>query len=115
MNVTEALKLRRTTRGFLGAEVPKETLLEIVELARLAPSNSNTQPWHIAVASGETRQIPEAAVLEEVTNGMKPHPQWPPVAWVCKATTNNVSTTVQIATTDQWALPALTPRLDRSC
>ena len=78
MNVTEALKLRRTTRGFLGAEVPKETLLEIVELARLAPSNSNTQPWHIAVASGETRQILEAAVLEEVTNGMKPHPQWPP-------------------------------------
>jgi len=78
MDVTEALKQRRTTRGFLKKEVAKETLREIVELASLAPSNSNTQPWHIAIASGETRDAIETTVLQEVRNGMKPHPQWPP-------------------------------------
>ncbi|MEL0153232.1 MAG: nitroreductase [Halieaceae bacterium] len=54
MDVTEALKRRRTTRGFIGQTVPRETILEIVELASLAPSNSNTQPWHVAIASGDT-------------------------------------------------------------
>ena len=78
MDVTEALKRRRTTRGFLDQTVSKETILEIVELASLAPSNSNTQPWHVAIASGDTRNAIEAAVIEEAGKGMKPHPQWPP-------------------------------------
>ena len=66
MNVTEALRLREQREDSSDTEVPKETLLETVELARLAPSNSNTQPWHIAVASGETRQILKPLCLRKL-------------------------------------------------
>ena len=51
---------RRATRGFLEKEVPQDTLEEIFELAQRAPSNCNTQPWQIAVVSGQRcRQLAE--------------------------------------------------------
>ena len=78
MNVTEAMRARVTTRGYLETPVPEETIREIIEIASLAPSNSNTQPWHVAVASGACRERIEAAVMQAATEGMAPHPEWPP-------------------------------------
>lgn len=77
MNVTEAVKQRRTTRGFKPDPVPDEVLRDILEVARHAPSNSNTQPWHLAVVSGEARDRLEQAIFAEIKAGNKPNPEWP--------------------------------------
>ncbi|MEM7290927.1 MAG: nitroreductase [Pseudomonadota bacterium] len=77
MNVSEAVKTRRTIRGFKPEPVPEATIREIIDIARHAPSNSNTQPWHIAVVSGDARRKLEAAIFAEMQAGMKPYPEWP--------------------------------------
>ena len=46
-------------------------------MAKLSPSNGNTQPWNIAVVSGEARQQLEAAIFEEISSGVKPYPAFP--------------------------------------
>ncbi len=78
MNVSDAVMARRTVRGFKSDPVPQETIREIIDIARHAPSNSNTQPWHIAVVSGDARVKLEQAIFAEMRSGKKPYPQWPP-------------------------------------
>ncbi len=78
MDVTEALKVRRTIRGFKPDPVPEDVICEVIELAKLAPSNSNTQPWNIAVVSGEARAQLEAEIRQEIQAGVKPYPAFPP-------------------------------------
>jgi nitroreductase len=46
--------------------VPRELLDEALELAIRAPSNSNTQPWHIYLVSGERRDRLVEALLTAV-------------------------------------------------
>ncbi|WP_421863717.1 nitroreductase [Parvibaculum sp.] len=53
MNVSEALKTRITCRAFLDKPVPEETVREILELAKYAPSGGNLQPWHAYVVTGK--------------------------------------------------------------
>ena len=40
---------RRSIRKYLEKEVETEKLTQILESARLAPSGSNTQPWHFII------------------------------------------------------------------
>ena len=53
MNVSEVLQNRYSVRGYLDEPVPDELMREVFDLARLAASNTNTQPWHVAVVSGD--------------------------------------------------------------
>ncbi|RKT53586.1 hypothetical protein C8E97_2156 [Saccharothrix australiensis] len=46
---------RRATRAFRPDPVPEQTLRAVFSLAGAAPSNSNTQPWHVEVVSGAAR------------------------------------------------------------
>ena len=78
MNVTDAVKTRTTTRGFKPDPIPQDVIREVIDIARNAPSNGNTQPWYISVVSGETRDNLEKAVLEAALGGAAPNPQWPP-------------------------------------
>ena len=77
MNVDEAIRLRRSVRGFLPREVPEATLREVFMLAQLAPSNCNVQPWMPHVVSGEKlRRLREVLVAA----GMRDEPikpDWP--------------------------------------
>jgi nitroreductase len=50
--ISDAIRLRRSVRGFLPREVPQDTLNAIYTLAQCAPSNCNTQPWVVHVVSG---------------------------------------------------------------
>ena len=45
---------RKSTRAFLEQPVPRAAIHRIFETAQQAPSNCNTQPWRVAVASGTT-------------------------------------------------------------
>lgn len=77
MNVTEALQSRYSVRAYRSDPIPEETIREVFDVARLAPSNSNTQPWHVAIVSGEARVRLEAAICELADNGVAPNRDWP--------------------------------------
>lgn len=55
MNVTEAMQTRYSVRGYLPEAVPLELIQEVFDVARLSASGTNTQPWHVAVVSGDAR------------------------------------------------------------
>ena len=77
MDVTEAVKTQRTIRAFRPEPVPEETIREVIELAKLGPSNGNTQPWNIAVVSGEAKDQIRQAILDEIKAGIKPYSAFP--------------------------------------
>lgn len=56
MNVSEALQRRKSTRAYLDKAVSMDTVNEILQAARHAPSGVNTQPWQVAVVSGQKKQ-----------------------------------------------------------
>ena len=55
MDVKKALSERKSTRAFLDKEVPIEVVNAIIEQAKTAPSGVNTQPWQIAVVTGNSK------------------------------------------------------------
>jgi len=62
MDVKEALKARKATRAYLDKAVEEEKIRRIIDAARHAPSGTNTQPWQVAVVTGETRQALAASM-----------------------------------------------------
>jgi len=71
MNVSEAIRQRRSIRKFRSDPIPDEVIEELLESARLAPSGSNRQPWRFIVVTdakekAKLRQICfEQAFIEE--------------------------------------------------
>lgn len=59
--LSEFLASRRTTRDFLPTSVPLQLIDELLKDAMTAPSWSNTRPYLVAVAHGETRDRISAA------------------------------------------------------
>ncbi|MGD0854304.1 MAG: nitroreductase [Dehalococcoidia bacterium] len=53
MDVIEAIKTRKSIRGFKKDPVSKETIHKILEAAIRTPSGMNTQPWEFVVAGGK--------------------------------------------------------------
>jgi len=49
LNVWEAIQMRRSIREFAPDDVPDETVQQMLEAARLAPSGTNCQPWRFIV------------------------------------------------------------------
>jgi nitroreductase len=47
---------RRAVRAFLPTPVSRTLVSEVIDTARLAPSNSNTQPWTVHVLTGEPKR-----------------------------------------------------------
>lgn len=54
MELIEAIRSRRSIRGFKPFPVPREILAAVLDLARLAPSAVNEQPWEFIVLTGES-------------------------------------------------------------
>ena len=53
--VDQAITSRMSVRAFLPDDVPRETLMQVLDVASRAPSGVNTQPWKVYVLQGETR------------------------------------------------------------
>ncbi len=54
MNVSEAIRTRRSIRVYKAQEVPEELVKELLEAGTWAPSAVNLQPWYfVAVRSGQ--------------------------------------------------------------
>ena len=58
-----AIRARKATRAFRPDPVPRHLLTEILEAARAAPSNYNSQPWRVHVLTGEAKRALGAAIL----------------------------------------------------
>ena len=69
MDVLEAIKERKSIRAFKPDPVPKETLLELLEIAQRAPSGTNTQPWHVYLCAGEVKTAITNDVLAMAESG----------------------------------------------
>jgi len=50
------IKERRSVRRFKNEPIPKETLVKILEAARVAPSAGNVQPWKFMVVRNSNTQ-----------------------------------------------------------
>src|SRR4051812_13322171 len=57
---------RRSVRAFLPRAVPRELVERLLTLAARAPSNSNTQPWHVHVLTGEAKRVLGEAIVQEL-------------------------------------------------
>lgn len=64
MNVSEALKKRKAVRAYTEQTVDQALLEQILSSAGHAPSGVNTQPWKVAVLTGEKKQILEEKLLQ---------------------------------------------------
>ena len=80
MNVSEAVRKRKSTRSFLPDPVDDAVIVELLEGAARAPSGGNVQPWRIYVLNGVTMTR-----FKEVIAGGKPgapeYPVYPDKLW----------------------------------
>lgn len=77
MDVVDAIRTRKSIRGFKPDPVPKDVLREILEIAVRAPSGVNAQPWEVAVVSGrplENIKRENVAKLESGATGGRDTP-----------------------------------------
>ncbi len=85
MNVIDAIQKRRSIRAFTDKPVPKETILEILNIACRAPSAMNTQPWQFIVITGEKLNKLRAAIVEKLKSGAPIVPDHQVVGWPDKS------------------------------
>lgn len=73
MELTEAIRKRRSIRRYREDPVPEELLRELLELACWAPSAENEQPWYfVALTSPEEREK-LCRTMEQVAEDMRVH------------------------------------------
>jgi nitroreductase len=110
-DLEKTIEERRSIRMFLPDRlVPRELIDESLELAIRAPSNSNTQPWHLALASGRARDGLVAAMLHEASTK-------PPKTIPCPLRSPTCAANSAASSTPRWGSVATTTRGDgsRSC
>ena len=69
MNVAEALQARKSVRAFTNEAVTKDQITDILNVARCAPSGVNTQPWQVAVVTGDIKQTIEDNIVAAANAG----------------------------------------------
>src|SRR3546814_11093794 len=71
------LRQRHSVRGVLARPIPAPLLTRVFELAQLAPSNVNAQPWRVDVLSGGAAERMGKAHLHEAGSGAGETPDYP--------------------------------------
>ena len=81
MDIIEAMKQRKSIRGYKPDHVSKGVLEQILELASRAPSAMNTQPWEFTVLTGEVLENVRRSNVELLNSGAPPNPEHVVVDW----------------------------------
>jgi nitroreductase len=76
MDVIEAIETRKSIRAFLDKEVAKADIELILNTAARAPSGVNTQPWKVAVVTGQTRQRITDTLIQARHDAIEPDPDY---------------------------------------
>ena len=69
MELKKAIEKRYSVRGYLNKNVEKDTVKNILEVAKRAPSGVNSQPWKVYVVMGETRDNLVKEACENIDKG----------------------------------------------
>jgi len=81
MEVIEAVKKRKSIRGYKPDPVPKQVLEHILALASHAPSAMNTQPWELTVLTGKVLEDVRRSNVDLLKSGVPPSPEHVVVSW----------------------------------
>lgn len=63
----EFIQKRRSIRKYLNKDVENKIIMELIESAQLAPSGSNTQPWHFIIV----RDYKKKEEISKIANRQK--------------------------------------------
>ena len=74
MKLLESIKSRKSIRAYKSDSVPGEVLTELLDIARWAPSATNTQPWEFFVLTGKVLADLNHATVVKIREDMKPNP-----------------------------------------
>jgi nitroreductase len=84
MDLETAIRDRRSIRLFTDEAVPDETIRQLLDIARWAPSWANTQSWSMFVVTGATLAKLKAGYRERTDSNAERHfdipphkPDWP--------------------------------------
>lgn len=75
MEIVQAIRARKSIRGFKRDPIKKEIIKEILEIATRAPSGTNTQPWEFFVLAREVLRKVKQANVEHLKSGIPPNPE----------------------------------------
>jgi nitroreductase len=73
----DLLRARRSVRGFKPDPVPAALIDRVLDMAQLAPSNCNVQPWTAHVVSGESAERMRAVLHDAAKCGTMMTPDFP--------------------------------------
>lgn len=76
MDLDQAIRIRRSVRGFLPREIPEPVLREVFDLAQWAPSNCNVQPWIPHLVSGASLHALGQKMVAAALAGQAPDPDF---------------------------------------
>tara|TARA_R110001606_G_scaffold346892_5_gene496111 strand:+ start:73429 stop:74094 length:666 start_codon:yes stop_codon:yes gene_type:complete len=84
MTLLETLKQRKAVRSYLDKSVEKEKINTILDAARHAPSGVNTQPWQVAVVTGNAKQALQTKLETAFRAGNKSQADYTyyPTQWI---------------------------------
>jgi len=84
VDVLSAITGRSCVRAFLNKPVAPDIIAKIIDTARFAPSGTNTQPWLVAVVTGEIKDRLSQTIVAARQAGIAPHPDYHyyPTEWV---------------------------------
>ena len=82
MELLEGIETRRSLRAFKSTPITEEVLESILKAAGKSPSYTNTQPWEVAVISGEKKEELSRILCALVESNITPNPDLPsPGSW----------------------------------
>jgi nitroreductase len=85
MDITEAIRSRKSIRGFKPFPVSREVLEKILETACRAPSTMNTQPWEFLVIAGDVLRKIADRNAKMLQGGVMIHPEHVITGWPNKS------------------------------
>jgi nitroreductase len=81
MHVIEAIKTRKSIRGFKPDPVARSVLRDLLEISTRAPSAMNTQPWEFTVITGDVLENIREENVNMFRAGETPKPEHPVIKW----------------------------------
>ena len=83
MNISQALTQRHSVRAFTDQVVNQQQIEQLLTTASQAPSGANTQPWQVAVITGNTKRDLQDRLQHAFKTGLQQQPdyQYYPIEW----------------------------------
>ncbi len=73
MDFETLVRTRRSVRGYKSDAVSRAVIADIINVAKIAPSSMNTQPWHVHVLTGAPLERVRQRNTETMLAGAKPN------------------------------------------